>query len=131
MVADLLLRLRSSSEKQECLGSDLPHLGAHELCSSNATAEVCAISLNLAASHYMSAALETFGVRWCDDFIFADSTDLAGDLEQVLREVFKVRRIRFSRRLWSSCTERCGANFRLDARSSNGRSFWVRRQETA
>ena len=38
-----------------------------------------------------STALETFGVHWGDDFIFAVPCDLADELEQVMREVFNVK----------------------------------------
>ena len=35
--------------------------------------------------------LETFGVHWGDDFIFGIPDDRADDLEQLMREVFKVK----------------------------------------
>ena len=40
---------------------------------------------------YWSAMLEALGVHWRDDFIFGLPGDRANDLEQLMREVFKVK----------------------------------------
>ena len=40
---------------------------------------------------YWGAMLETLGVHWRDDFIFGIPDDGADDLEQLMREVFKVK----------------------------------------
>ena len=65
-----------------------------------------------------SAALETLGVHWADDFIFASWTrfrDVCGvHAQNTVVEYDGVR-----------------LDTRSEAHSGNGRSFWVRRQETA
>ena len=40
---------------------------------------------------YWSAMLDALGVHWGDDFIFGTPDDKADDLEQLMREVFKVK----------------------------------------
>ena len=40
---------------------------------------------------YWGAMLEAVGVHWGDDFIFGIPDDRADDLEQLMREVFKVK----------------------------------------
>ena len=40
---------------------------------------------------YWGAMLEALGVHWGDDFIFGIPDDRADDLEQLMREVFKVK----------------------------------------
>ena len=40
---------------------------------------------------YWGATLESLGVHWGDDFIFGIPDDRADDLEQLMREVFKVK----------------------------------------
>ena len=86
---------------------------------------------------YWGAIVEALGVHWGDDFIFGIPNDKANDLEQLMREVFKVK-----------ICERIGPGFLtsveflhkkvgwnlLDARSEthigSGGRVWFQRQET-
>ena len=45
--------------------------------------------------------LEALGVHWGDEFIFGIPDDRADDLEQLMREVFKVKNLR-THRPWFS-----------------------------
>ena len=46
---------------------------------------------NAVPCSYWGAMLEAFGVHWGDDFILGVPDDRADDLEQLMREVFKVK----------------------------------------